>query len=106
MKDSVALRNGPLIVNVHEVTACAGQHCVIHNPSGHHMLLWEPVWDGMDKSMWRRCPHGFNHPDPDDVAFQRRRSGHEAASFALIHGCDGCCQAPAKEIGDGKEQTV
>lgn len=106
MKDIVALRNGPLIVNVHEATQCAGQHCCIHNPSQHHMLTWEPVWDGMDKQMWRECPHGLNHPDPDDMAFLRRRWGHVRAALFATHGCDGCCQPAPKEIGDGKEQAV
>jgi hypothetical protein len=103
MKDIVALRNGPLIVNVHTVDRCAGQHCVIHNPSQHHMLTWEPIWDGADKQMWRECPHGFPHPDPDDVTFLRRRWGSNRASLRLIHGCDGCCQPHVQEIEGGNK---
>jgi len=106
MKDIVALRNGPILVNVHTQDRCAGQHCCIHNPSPHHMVTWRPRWDRVEKRMWRECPHGHVHPDPDDLAFLRKAFGLDAASLYAIHGCDGCCQPAAKEIGDGKEQAV
>jgi hypothetical protein len=92
MRDIVALRNGPVLVNVHTADQCAGQRCCIHNPSDHHMLQWQPQWNPRDKEMWRLCPDGFTHPDPDDLWFRRQKLGHKRASLLAIHGCDGCCQ--------------
>ena len=99
-KDIVAMRNGTLLLNVHTIDQCAGEPCVIHNPSSHHMGLWPHLWDDVAGSMWRSCPHGFGHPDPDDVAFQRRAYGHDRASKRLIHGCDGCCQPDTTSIAE------
>jgi hypothetical protein len=101
MKDIVALRDGPILVNVHTADRCAGQHCCIHNPSPHHMLLWPPRWEKKEKRMWRLCPHKFVHPDPDDLAFLRKAFGHERASMYAVHGCDGCCQPGNKELEAG-----
>ena len=106
MEDIVALRNGPLLVNVHTADQCAGQHCCIHNPSQHHMLTWEPIWNGVDKQMWRECPDGLPHPDPDDVAYLRRRHGVTRAALLLIHGCDGCCQPHVQEIEGGNSDAA
>jgi hypothetical protein len=33
-----------VLENVHPATACDGRHCVIHNPSNHHMRSWPLVW--------------------------------------------------------------
>lgn len=102
MRDIVALRNGPVIVNVHTADQCAGRPCCIHNPSDHHMIQWDPKWDNDHKQMWRQCPHALVHPDPDDLWYLRSRWGHKAASMLAIHGCDGCCQSwTQKEIAGG-----
>jgi hypothetical protein len=103
MKDMVALRNGPVLVNVHTRDRCAGQHCCIHNPSDHHMLTWQPRWDSTEKRMWRECDHGHTHPDPDDLAFLRKAFGYERAAMYAIHGCDGCCQPYVKELEGGTD---
>lgn len=101
-KDMVGLNDErrTLLVNVHTVDQCAGQACCIHNPSNHHMAAWTPEWDGLFKQMWRQCPHQMVHPDPDDLAYQRKRWGVQEASVAYLHPCDGCCQPPppVKEI--------
>ncbi len=80
---------GAVIVNnVHSPDRCAGNNCVIHKPSEHHMLAWPLIWRDDIRVFERTCPHGVGHPDPDDAGFQVR-SGRE---WITVHGCDGCCQ--------------
>lgn len=80
--------------NIHGPEKCAGQRCMIHNPTPHHMLGW-PLDLRLDKGgpAERRCPHGIGHPDPDSLVFvaQFLERGH-----AGVHGCDGCCRADQK----------
>lgn len=99
-KDMVSLNDGKytLLVNVHTVDQCDGQPCVIHNPTQHHMATWPPQWDNALGVMFRRCPHLYLHPDPDNVNYLRRvnRLG------LCTHMCDGCCQPPTmKQIEGG-----
>lgn len=68
---------------VHPSGLCAGEHCVIHAPSRHHMETWPLNWRGDRKIMERVCPHGVGHPDPDEV------------NPDTVHGCDGCCHVPS-----------
>lgn len=108
MKDIVSLNDEQrtLLVNVHTIDQCNPQHCCIHNPSQHHMSTWAPSWDSNFRIMWRRCPHGYRHPDPDDLNFWRTRSPG-AARLAFGHFCDGCCQPGElwlpKEIEGGSD---
>jgi hypothetical protein len=81
----VALWNAT-IGSVHPASRCAGQWCVIHNPSDHPMRDFPLYWRNDVYLMERICPHGVGHPDPDDVAFQDRIGRHGMG----IHGCDGC----------------
>jgi hypothetical protein len=67
--------------NVHAASVCEGEHCVIHNPSDHHMRSWPLIWRGDRKMFERVCEHGIGHPDPDHP-------------FDKTHGCDGCCFPP------------
>jgi hypothetical protein len=64
--------------NVHSEERCAGEVCVMHNPSDHHMRDWPYNWRDDRGLMERICPHGVGHPDPD-------------VRGDLTHGCDGCC---------------
>lgn len=75
------------LVNVHTRDKCAGRHCVLHNPSDHHMREWRLLWRADRRIMERLCPHGMGHPDPDDMAYQRTIGGDSG-----VHGCDGCCR--------------
>lgn len=70
--------------NVHPRSACAGEKCVVHNPSNHRMVHWRRHLreTGLVE---RLCEHGIGHPDPDSVAFFKRH-GIDLS----IHGCDGC----------------
>lgn len=76
---------------VHAAGLCAGEHCVVHNPSTHAMLEFPTLWRGDRALMERICPHGVGHPDPDHIAFVASTKGKEAARTELVHGCDGCC---------------
>jgi len=73
-------------VRVHDAGKCKGEHCVIHNPSDHHMKDWPTNWRQDRNMMERICPHGVGHPDPDDL------------NKDTVHGCDGCCVPPTKEV--------
>lgn len=80
---------GQILRQVHPADKCAGTHCVIHNPSDHHMRDWPTNFRGgggfLDPGpIWteRICPdHGVGHPDPDDPFAPKE------------HGCCGCCHA-------------
>lgn len=79
---------GPTVLgNVHSPNRCAGYHCVVHNPSDHHMRKWRLNWRDDRGIMERICPHGIGHPDPDEMAYQFRANSGDTG----VHGCDGCC---------------
>lgn len=79
---------GPAILTTHPAGQCAGEFCVVHNPSDHHMREWPTNWRSDRQLMERTCPHGVGHPDPDDLAFHLRKGRQWQAN----HGCDGCCR--------------
>jgi hypothetical protein len=76
--------------------AGAPAHCVIHNPSKHHMRDW-PMILRSSGLIERQCPHGVGHPDPDSAAYMNWR---DHTDTWLIHGChwnergDLCCAEP------------
>lgn len=82
---------GQTICNVHDPEACAGHHCVIHNPSDHSMRAFPTYWRADRRLMERICPHGIGHPDPDDLAHKTRGMSEQSARYESSHSCDGCC---------------
>lgn len=82
---------GRVVLLTHPPERCIGEFCCIHNSSEHHMRTWSQNWRSDRGLMERICPHGVGHPDPDDLAYQRRTFG-DAAQHAGVHGCDGCCR--------------
>lgn len=76
-----------VLTNVHDPAVCAGEWCVVHRPSAHHMRDWPLNWRGDRGLMERLCPHGIGHPDPDDMSFHTRHD----RDYMGVHGCDGCC---------------
>lgn len=88
MSESYRLPDGTRIVNVHDVGTCVGRHCVIHNPSAHHMRAWPLTWRNDKKIFERQCPHGVGHPDPDQREYMTFMRMMELG----MHGCDGCCR--------------
>lgn len=82
---------GQLMVGVHKRGTCRGPHCVIHNPSSHHMREWPTHWRHDRRLMERLCPHGVGHPDPDDLAYKAAHLSDEDLAAESVHGCCGCC---------------
>jgi hypothetical protein len=98
---------GQQLFNIHPKMSCAGQNCVIHNPSDHHMRDWPTHWRDELGLMERLCPHGIGHPDPDSLDYLTG-IGHEDRG---THGCDGCCNhhpcdtiSPWHPIDDGPKR--
>ena len=80
--------------NVHGHRQCGGRVCIIHRPTDHHMRDWPFLWRD-DRNIWERiCLHGVGHPDPDDIAYQKRTymGGRHPEHIDTVHGCDGCCR--------------
>ena len=72
---------------VHANGRCLGRHCVIHNPSDHHMREWTLHWRG-DRAIFERiCHHGVGHPDPDQFEFWDMTN----QNWQRVHGCCGYC---------------
>lgn len=81
---------GGQVLRTHRRDTCMGYWCPVHNTSLHHMRTWKQMFDPSTGVMFRVCPHGGYHPDPDDpfeFAAAKAHKGH----------CDGCC-APATHI--------
>lgn len=85
----VVLHGGQTLYNVHSVKRCQGSPCPIHNPSGHHMNKWHQTWDKNTGLVYRICPHGNYHIDPDNF-------GHSDCSddYHWTKGDDYCCIDP------------
>lgn len=78
------LRSGR-VLHHHSLSACVPP-CLLHAPSGHHMVEWPLNWRSDRYLMERICPHGVGHPDPDDK------------NEDTVHGCCGygCCAIPTE----------
>lgn len=85
---------GDKFLQTHGPATCSGDHCVLHNPSEHHMDTW-PLFFRADRQFLaeRICPHGIGHPDPDSLGYFTR-SG--MGDWMSVHGCDGCCKPPTE----------
>lgn len=89
----------------HKPNECGGEHCVLHNPSDHHMSEWT-IYIRLDREFAlaeRLCPHGIGHPDPDSLSYIRQQVSMMKKDFPMadkpygpyasdVHGCDGCCR--------------
>jgi hypothetical protein len=82
--DLVAVHNG-ILTKVHPASLCAGEPSWVHNPSAHHMSTWPIYWNAGSRTAVRICSHDFDHPDPDDVAYNEG-VGRDVSK----HECDGC----------------
>lgn len=82
------------LIGLHPEEKCAGDICVIHNPTDHHMRTWPMNWRGDRGLIERICKHLVSHPDPDHLP------RWEALSWGGqdVHGCCGhaCCVPPEK----------
>lgn len=112
-------------IRTHGPEACRGRHCVIHNPSDHHMVDW-PVVHRLDRQVEvghglvltaegleyqdggvytlteRTCPCGVGHGDPDSLAYAALIGGPEFARVQSVHGCcpERCCARRDPEPDD------
>ena len=92
--DGVAV-GATVLHNVHTPDRCASTHCLVHNPSDHHMRGWRLHWRGDRRLMERVCPdHGVGHPDPDDLAYHLVRG----QTWQGVHGCCGCCTTTERAV--------
>lgn len=74
--------------NVHSARTCRYRHCVIHNPTAHHMEDWQLIWRNDRQIFERLCPeHSIGHPDPDQFEYWEETGQANQG----IHGCCGCC---------------
>lgn len=67
------------LYNAHPRHQCINERCTIHNRSDHPLRKFPQTFD---RIMHRTCPHGFDHPDPDEPGYEL---------WMLEHTCDGCC---------------
>lgn len=81
---------GQVLANVHPPGKCAGQVCIVHNPTDHHMRTWPVFWRDDAHLFERMCEHWVGHPDPDQREFWKLHGWEHKG----IHGCDGCCRQP------------
>lgn len=85
------LPDGTYLTGVHPAHECQGRHCVLHDPSDHHLSRMPLQWRN-DRAIFERiCPHGVGHPDPDQFSYWVLTMGRDGAESAQAHGCDGCC---------------
>lgn len=97
--------------NVHAASQCAGENCITHNPSEHHMLDWDlgvevdslgvAIRDnrfGGVPIILRVCPHELLHPDPDSLAYFVRQGLLESGEH--LGDCDGCCVPRPLALGE------
>lgn len=92
---TATLVGGETLYNVHSSVACQPGPCAVHNPSPTHMSGWPQHWRADRRMIERVCPHGIDHPDPDQLAFWAKCHGTPAADLLGLHTCDGCCLPPA-----------
>jgi len=77
------------VLGVHSADHCSPLPCPVHRPSSHHMRDWPKDFKREWKIVTRVCPHGVQHPDPDDLDWLGRM--RKPADLPKAHSCDGCC---------------
>lgn len=80
--------------------ACTEDGCAIHAPTDHRMIDWPQIM-AAGTLVVRLCEHDVEHPDPDSLAFFKRRGQDHMG----VHNCDGCCSQRPKPRG-GETRTV
>lgn len=81
------------LTNIHPRTSCEGRNCIVHNPSD--TVANREDWpysfrDGHAGGRIERiCPHGYSHPDVDQVAYLEEVTGE--THWGVHGGCDLCC---------------
>lgn len=83
------------VLGVHASAHCAPFPCPVHRPSDHHMRDWPKDYNRSWKIVTRVCPHGVQHPDPDDLEWLERN--RRSTKVVNSHHCDGCCRESSVE---------
>lgn len=89
---------GQELRGVHTAASCTGDRCPIHDPSTEAAAIGVTVWVQTPYGGWmhRRCPHGYDHPDPDHRPTSIRQAVFLAEAIYSTHlveeHCDGCCR--------------
>ena len=87
------LEHSPVrLPRAHTKGECRNRPCAIHRRSDHALRGWMQRWRTDRYLMERVCSHGIGHPDPDHIAFIRKKSGDAHARMDSLHNCDGCCK--------------
>lgn len=103
--DLVEIAGGQLL-RTHPASDCLDVGgCPIHNPSDHPLRNAPLVWADELRLLFRRCPCGALHPDPDSLAFNNtvallRTLAGEYGSMPL-DGWHPCCSLSCCGYGRG-----
>lgn len=87
--DNYGVVNG--VLRTHEGSECALPYCAIHNPSGHPLRDAPQRWRNDLRILERICPHGYGHPDIDNLDCLFAIHGEMVVAAVSVHACDGCC---------------
>jgi len=80
--------DGWSLINVHDIHACSGRGCAIHDrPSDHSLASALLNWRDDRGILERICKHGVGHPDHDSALYLESIG----QGVQNVHGCDGCC---------------
>lgn len=71
----------------HHRTHCRGRYCAVHNPSNHHMKDWPQQFEPKLYEMYRICPHGHKHHDPDHIDYMVSSGKRTRGSFGYTIAC-------------------
>ena len=61
------------LIGVHSVALCAGEACTLHNRSAHSLRTCPQWFDNVTGIMFRICPCGNFHIDPDERTNRQSR---------------------------------
>lgn len=92
MTDIWMMEDGTVWENVHPKERCLGERCVVHAPTDHHMRNWAMRLSSVSGIVYRMCPHGNPHVDPDSRYYLVAVRGFHVPSCHCPCGCcgDGC----------------
>lgn len=85
----------------HPEDKCEGEGCPIHHPSNHPMR--ELPWFAVNRPLITRlCAHGYQHPDPDSLAYVLRFVDPQNSYQWELHECcpHACCGVAQRTSGE------
>lgn len=88
------LADGSVLSDSHRAGSCeTSGACPLHDPSRHALREAPLVAYAPTGGLGRRCEHGQDHPDIDDVDYRGRNATNYVGKPPgwLHQPCDGCC---------------